>query len=57
MIAALIRWSVVNRFLVLIATAFLLAEEKAQGWILPCVAHARSDIVMTRPGHQSLPVV
>ena len=30
----------------------LLAEEKAEGWILPCVAHARSDIVMTAPAHQ-----
>jgi ferredoxin len=30
----------------------LLAEEKAEGWILPCVAHARSDIVMTPPSHQ-----
>jgi len=26
----------------------LLPEEKAEGWILPCVAEARSDIVMTR---------
>ncbi len=25
----------------------LLAEEKAQGWILPCVALARSDLVLS----------
>ena len=24
----------------------LLAEEKAQGWVLPCVAHPESDIVL-----------
>ncbi len=28
----------------------LLVEEQAEGWILPCVAHPRSDIVMTRHG-------
>ena len=27
----------------------LLAEEKAQGWILPCIAHAHSDLVLTAP--------
>lgn len=26
----------------------LLPEEKTQGWILPCVAHARSDLVVER---------
>jgi len=25
----------------------LLAEEKQEGWILPCVAHAESDLVIT----------
>jgi ferredoxin len=24
----------------------LLAEEKAEGWILPCIAYARSDLVL-----------
>ncbi len=28
----------------------LLAEEKAEGWILPCVAMAASDVVITVPG-------
>jgi ferredoxin len=28
----------------------LLPEEKAEGWILPCVAYPASDIVMTCPG-------
>ncbi|WP_295642583.1 2Fe-2S iron-sulfur cluster-binding protein [uncultured Methylibium sp.] len=27
----------------------LLAEEKAEGWILPCVAHAASDLVIEQP--------
>jgi ferredoxin len=27
----------------------LSAEEKAEGWILPCVAQARSDLVLLRP--------
>ena len=27
----------------------LSAEEKAAGWILPCVAQARSDLVLQRP--------
>ncbi len=26
----------------------LLAEEKAEGWILPCVAHPLSDVVLER---------
>ncbi len=26
----------------------LLPEEKAAGWILPCIAHARSDLVLRR---------
>lgn len=25
----------------------LLSEEKQEGWILPCVAHAESDLVIT----------
>lgn len=28
----------------------LLAEEKAQGWVLPCVACADSDLVLEAPG-------
>jgi ferredoxin len=28
----------------------LLAEEKAEGWILPCVAHPLSDVVLSRAG-------
>ena len=28
----------------------LLAEEKAEGWILPCVACADSDLVIDAPG-------
>ena len=28
----------------------LLPEEKADGWILPCVAYAQSDLVLSRPG-------
>ena len=36
----------------------LLAEEKAEGWILPCVAHAESDVVLRwAAADQSLPVV
>jgi len=27
----------------------LLAEEKAEGWILPCVAHPESDLVLSWP--------
>jgi len=27
----------------------LLPEEKADGWILPCVAHAQSDLVLQQP--------
>ncbi|WP_310385794.1 2Fe-2S iron-sulfur cluster-binding protein [Roseateles sp.] len=27
----------------------LSAEEKADGWILPCVAQARSDLLLQRP--------
>lgn len=27
----------------------LSAEEKAEGWILPCVAQARSDLLLQRP--------
>ena len=26
----------------------LLPEEKAEGWILPCIAHAQSDLVLRR---------
>ena len=33
-----------------IAWPGLLAEEKAEGWILPCVACADSDLVITAPG-------
>ena len=33
----------------------LLAEEKAEGWILPCVACARSDVVITAPAASRLP--
>ena len=32
----------------------LLAEEKAEGWILPCVACADSDLVITAPGASAL---
>ena len=32
----------------------LLAEEKAEGWILPCVACAGSDLVVTAPGASAL---
>ena len=27
----------------------LLAEEKAEGWILPCIARAQSDVVLSWP--------
>jgi ferredoxin len=27
----------------------LLAEEKAEGWILPCIAYARSDLLLEQP--------
>ncbi|WP_194720982.1 2Fe-2S iron-sulfur cluster-binding protein [Noviherbaspirillum malthae] len=30
-------------------------EEKAEGYILPCVAHAESDVVLTVPHAQTLP--
>ncbi len=31
------------------------AEEKAQGWILPCVAQALSDVTVEQPAAQKLP--
>jgi ferredoxin len=34
----------------------VLAEERRDGWILPCVAHPRSDLVLDDPWAQSLPV-
>jgi ferredoxin len=34
----------------------LLAEEKADGWILPCVAVATSDVVIVAPAASRLPV-
>lgn len=34
----------------------LLAEEKAQGWILPCAAYPESDLVVRVPADQVLPV-
>lgn len=33
----------------------LLAEEQAEGWILPCVACADSDLVIDAPGAEPLP--
>ena len=33
----------------------LLAEEKAEGWILPCVACADSDLQISAPGAVQLP--
>lgn len=33
----------------------LLAEEKADGWILPCVAHAESELVIDAPSAHVLP--
>lgn len=38
-----------------IAWPGLLAEEKADGWILPCVAAADSDLVIEAPGATELP--
>lgn len=35
----------------------LLPEEKAEGWILPCVAHAESDLVLRWATDQVLPAV
>jgi len=32
----------------------LSAEEKAEGWILPCVAIARTDLVLDQPGLASV---
>lgn len=32
----------------------LLAEEKAEGWILPCVATADADVTIDAPGAQPL---
>ena len=34
----------------------LLAEEKAEGWILPCVAHPTCDLVLEAPAAHVLPV-
>jgi ferredoxin len=34
----------------------LSAQERSDGWILPCVAHPRSDLVLDDPYAQSLPV-
>jgi ferredoxin len=33
----------------------LLPEEKADGWILLCIAHAQSDLVLSRPRNFRLP--
>jgi ferredoxin len=33
----------------------LLAEEKAAGWVLPCVACADSDLTLQAPGAVELP--
>ncbi len=33
----------------------LLPEEKADGWILPCVAHAQSNLVLQRPAEGIAP--
>jgi ferredoxin len=33
----------------------VLAEERRAGWILPCVAHPDSDLVLDDPFFQSLP--
>ena len=38
-----------------IAWPGLLAEEKAEGWILPCVAHASSDVAILAPLATELP--
>ncbi|RYY97125.1 MAG: 2Fe-2S iron-sulfur cluster binding domain-containing protein [Comamonadaceae bacterium] len=32
------------------------APERAEGWILPCVAHAAGDLVLDDPWAHSLPV-
>jgi ferredoxin len=37
-----------------IAWPGLLAEEKAEGWILPCVAHAEADLVIEAPAAHAL---
>lgn len=34
----------------------LLAEERAEGWILPCIAHAQSDLVLSLPRNFRLSV-
>lgn len=34
----------------------VLREERAEGWILPCVAHALSDVVLVDPFAHVLPV-
>jgi ferredoxin len=34
----------------------VLAEERREGWILPCVAHPCSDVVLEDPYAQVLPV-
>jgi ferredoxin len=34
----------------------LLAEEKAEGWILPCVAHAEDDLAIDAPAAHEFPV-
>jgi ferredoxin len=33
----------------------LLPEEKSEGWILLCIAHAQSDLVLSRPRNFRLP--
>ncbi len=33
----------------------LLPEEKAEGWILLCIAHAQSDLVLSRPRNFQMP--
>jgi hypothetical protein len=33
----------------------LLPEEKAEGWILPCIAYAQSDLELTWPRNFRLP--
>jgi ferredoxin len=30
----------------------LMPEEKAEGWILPCIARAQSDLVLSRPSRR-----
>jgi ferredoxin len=34
----------------------VLPDEREAGWFLPCVAYARSDLVLADGGDQSLPV-